>query len=180
LLQRLGALHEKLLFKLIEDGSPHVREQAVLLAEPKLSTSTKLRFLILGRVWKELDPRVRFQLAFSLGEIKSDAAIQKLAYIAFKGAEDKWTRYAVYSAVPGKAATLLSYLLDPKFELAGKQQVLIQELAALVGTRGDVDEVATLLATLEASAGKMLHAKGFQLQLLGLHGLADGMSKRGT
>src|SRR5439155_12486049 len=67
LLERQGRLDEPLLVRLLGDDHPRVREQAVLLAEPRLARSASLRRRVVALAG-DRDDRVRFQVALSLGE----------------------------------------------------------------------------------------------------------------
>src|SRR5439155_4665309 len=93
------------------------------------------------------------------------------------GADDKWTRLAVASAVPKRAGALLGRVLPTEaVTKAAGRRALIHELSALVGARRDPDEVVGVLESLHGLKMK----DGARWQFAGLNGLAEGMSRRGT
>ncbi|MCA9101903.1 MAG: HEAT repeat domain-containing protein, partial [Planctomycetales bacterium] len=82
----------------LRDKHPGVRRHGVVLAEPMLEHSSELR----GRLCElasDDDPLVRYQVAFSLGEMPGDAAYRALATIARRDAADRWVRLAVMSSL---------------------------------------------------------------------------------
>src|SRR5262249_1725317 len=145
------ALDEQVVLHLLRDEHPGVRENAVQLSEPRLAGSARLqeRLVALAR---DPDPRVRFQVALSLGEWGDDHLLPALAEIALAGAEDRWTRAAVASAVPRRAGKLLIALLgaDPGLttQVTAGRLALFQELATLVGSRREPEEVVAVLDAL--------------------------------
>jgi putative membrane-bound dehydrogenase-like protein len=177
LLEGLNALDADIVARLLHDENPRVREQALVLCERWLPTSPVIQTGALALAM-DADARVRFQAALSLGEWDDDRIVPALAKIATAGAEDRWTRAAVASAVPRRAGALLAVLLKPDTGLATESTsgrlALVQELAALVGARQEANEVAALLATLQALPGDAA-----RWQMAGLNGLADGMGRRG-
>jgi putative heme-binding domain-containing protein len=78
---------------------------------------------------------VRFQLAFSLGEVKTDPrAMVALAAIARKDATNQWARTAVLSSIAGRPLAFLDALARQDGFIATPQaRVWLDELAFLVG-----------------------------------------------
>jgi putative membrane-bound dehydrogenase-like protein len=179
LLESCDALEEGLLMRLLKDEHPRLREHAILLAERLLPKSREVQQRVIALA-EDADPQVRFQAALSLGEWDDDRILLPLARIALAGLADRWTRYAVASAVPARAGALLVTLLRPPFDLAAKAMPerlgLLRDLAALAGGRRDSGEVAAVLSTLAAVAG----SDALRWQMTGLDGLAEGMGRRGT
>ena len=94
----------------LADPEPRVREAAIRLAEARLGRDPRLLNATLALAG-DPDPMVRFQLAFSLGEIKTDPrAMSALAAIARKDATNQWTRTAVLSSIAGRPLALLDEL----------------------------------------------------------------------
>ena len=86
----------------LADPEPRVREATLRLAEARLGRDLRLLNATLPLV-ADPDPMVRFQVAFSLGEIKTDPrAMAALAAIARKDATNQWTRTAVLSSIAGR------------------------------------------------------------------------------
>ena len=75
-LDGLQALDAPAVLNALGDGDPHVREQAVQLAE-KFASDADIRDR-LTKMTDDADLRVRYQLAFSLGEFQGDEATQAL------------------------------------------------------------------------------------------------------
>src|SRR5207249_2083018 len=84
-LEGLGALEATSLLTALNDVHPGVREQALRLAEPRLENSLPLRAALAGLV-NDASPKVRFQLAFSLGAADAPELVDALAHIARKDA----------------------------------------------------------------------------------------------
>lgn len=159
----------------LEADHPRVREHAVLWAEKQLATSAELQKGVIGLA-ADPDPRVRFQVALTLGEWEDPRIIEPLARIALAGAEDKWTRLAVASAVPTRAEKLLSRILTAKeLKNTAASRQLVQELSAVIGARGDGEAVLDLFATLVLDLGETPQP----WRTVTLNGLAEGMGRRG-
>ncbi|HEY7423727.1 MAG TPA: PVC-type heme-binding CxxCH protein [Gemmataceae bacterium] len=179
LLENLKALDEQVVLHLLRDEHPGVRENAVQLSEPRLAGSARLqeRLVALAR---DPDARVRFQVALSLGEWDDDHILPALAEIALTGAEDRWTRAAVASAVPRRAGKLLVALLEANPGLTSQvtsgRLALFRELTTLIGSRREPEEVVAVLDALGALKVKERE----RWQMTGLLGLTEGMGRRGT
>jgi putative heme-binding domain-containing protein len=178
LLKGLNALDADLAARLLRDENPRVREQALILCERWLTDSTAIQKEALALA-VDADARVRFQSALSLGEWDDDRTVPALAKIAVAGAEDRWTRAAVISAVPRRAGALLAALLKLETGLTDKATLerlaLVQELAALIGARQEPNEVVAFLISLRTLSSK----DEVRWQMAGLNGLAAGMGRRG-
>src|SRR5262249_17714395 len=74
LAHNLKNLKEFHVFRMLHNENPRVREQGVLLAESRLPRSKAFRNS-LGRMAKDPDARVRFQVALTLGELDYDAIL---------------------------------------------------------------------------------------------------------
>src|SRR5262249_20715131 len=136
LLEALGALEVDVVLQLLHDGHPRVREHAVLLSERWLPKSAAVQERVLALA-ADPHPRLRWQVALSLGEGDGKRILTALAQIALAGAEDRWTRMAVASSVPHRAGALIVRLCRPDRGLPQQTSpgrlVLLQELAALAG-----------------------------------------------
>jgi putative membrane-bound dehydrogenase-like protein len=172
LLEAFGALEEASILRLLRHEQPRVREHGVLLAEPRLAKAKALQDTVVSLAG-DADPRVRFQVALSLGQWQDDRILEPLKEIALRDGEHKWTRFAVASAVPTRAGALLRGLFAPG-KTEPSRLLMMQELAALVGARRDPEEVSDLLKQLVSP--RYPHRFGLAV----LNGLADGMTRRGT
>ena len=145
-LSGLGALEASDLGAAMADGSPPVREHAILLSEPLLARSPAL-FADIARLVGDANSRVRFQLACTLGEVSGEPALAGLAAIACRDAADPWVRTAVLSSATADPAGLFERLwrADP-FAASADGIALLRPLALVVGARGRPGEIGRVLA----------------------------------
>jgi putative membrane-bound dehydrogenase-like protein len=151
----------------LKDRAAGVRENAVKLAEPWVAflarssrrekAQTSLIPTLLPQIFRlasDSDAGVRFQLAFTLGEITDPRAADALATIAKRDAADPWIRTAVLSSVANTSDQLLIRLLaDAKFTASPAAAETFRQLARIVGIRGKDDEIQrTLEAARKADA----------------------------
>ncbi|MEP0842092.1 MAG: c-type cytochrome [Phycisphaerae bacterium] len=175
-LDGLGALDDDVLIAALRDERAEVRVHALRLSEERLArqtprtqpaatrpvsapasapqpTLTPLARAVLA-VQNDPAPRVRFQLAFTLGELDDPEALPGLAALAGRDGGDKWMRTAILSSVPGRAAELWRIIQTGGGGLTAKAsdgaRVFIEELLAVVGARRDE---ATMAEVLESLAG---------------------------
>lgn len=154
LLAGLKALSEADLTAMLGDSDSHVREHALRLAEPYLPTSTAMVERVLS-LTDDPAAGVRFQAAFTLGEISGAAdaetrAIAGLARIAARDGADPWFRAAIFSSSATWPDRLLRELIDRGTGTAVRPSVLamLEPAAELVGRRADVDRAADCLNAL--------------------------------
>ncbi len=145
-LEGLSALEESLVLKALKDGHPRVREHAVRLAE-NFTKSKAAQAAVLAMA-NDNDARVQFQTALTLGQSKDPAALNALAELAMRYADNQWFRLAVLSSINDSAAQFFSLLRakNPQFE----NEQLFGQLAALVGGKHDANELAGLFKLLPA------------------------------
>lgn len=172
-LRGLHALREPLIEQALKDGVAGVREQALRLAEGQVASSARLRSATVALV-DDPDPRVRFQLAFTLGEAKAPELVAALAKIARREDNDTWTQTAVLSSAANTASGLLENLTrDEHFtsKAAPAQLQLLTRVASLVGARSSDAELAQAMDLL-ADLGKNNPA-AWQVAIL--EGLGQGL-----
>ncbi len=167
-LDGLGSLSDDDLQSALADGSPRVREHAVRLTEARLARSPALLDTVLSLAGDD-DPRVRFQVAFSLGEVDDPRMIDALAKIARRDAADSWMRSAIASSIAGNTHGLLAELID-----SDGVDDLVTQLASLAGAVGDPSKAASVLdlavmTTLQETRRRRI-----------LAGLADGLRRAGS
>ncbi|HLU99831.1 MAG TPA: PVC-type heme-binding CxxCH protein [Acidobacteriota bacterium] len=105
-LDGLGLLEESLIETALQDESPGVRENAIRLAEPRLSSSA-LRSALLS-MNSESDPKVRFQLLCTLGSIDSKEAEILRNELLWQDLESDWVQIAALTAASLDVGRLLS------------------------------------------------------------------------
>jgi putative membrane-bound dehydrogenase-like protein len=145
-LEGLNALREEDISTSLNDTSPGIREHAVRLSEPHLQNNDLLldRLITLAN---DADPRVRFQVAFSLGESNHPYVSETLAKIAFQDADDPWMRAAVLSSPPHLAAEILkAEIQNSKGEGRNPNNEILHPLAEVVGARNSSEDVQTVLS----------------------------------
>jgi putative membrane-bound dehydrogenase-like protein len=162
MLEAYGRVDLDLVVRLMLDREPRLRENGALLAERWVKESRAVEETVTALA-QDPDGRVRFQAALTLGEVDQDRILGPLARIAERGADDRWTRLAIASAVPTRAGKLMDQTVHP---------LMLRDLATLVGSRRDPDEVSSVL---EKAARRPP-----RLELAILNGLAEGMGRRGT
>ncbi|MEX2187259.1 MAG: PVC-type heme-binding CxxCH protein [Pirellulales bacterium] len=148
----MDLLEESDVVAAMADEHPRVREHAARIA-PRRPSATEFKAVVaaLCRLADDVDPRVRYQAAFSLGDVPASAATTAaLAKIALKDGGDRWPRFAVLSSSAGRAAALLAAVMDSEDRrgVAGIGAFLA-EAAALAGREGQVDQLAALIDRVE-------------------------------
>jgi putative membrane-bound dehydrogenase-like protein len=175
-LEGLGALETTDVARALKDADAGVREHALRLAEPRIA---ELRDAVLALV-ADAAPRVRFQLAFTLGEVRDDRALAALAKIAVQDATDRWVQTAILSSIKGSAQKLLSKILQssPDFlEKAGPGSMeLVRQLADLTGAGRNEEEVADWLKLLAEGSG----AQPARWRLVALSALGPSLRRWGA
>jgi putative membrane-bound dehydrogenase-like protein len=148
-------------------GGTGVRENALRLSEPYLSSSQKLR-----EVFKKAGstPRVRFQLALSAGFLPPEDAALVLHEILKQDANDSWTITAALSSA-AECGVLLAVKLASE---ARPDLTTLSRVAAMIGARAQNNEIAsvlklTLSSNIQAGANIAL-----------LDGLGRGMQSQRT
>jgi putative membrane-bound dehydrogenase-like protein len=149
-LDGMKALDERLIETALKDPSAGVREQALRLTDSRLVSSKRLQTAV-AALADDSSPRVRFQLAFTLGEANAPAMTAALARVARRDLPDPWTQTAVLSSTARCAPALLDALVrDPVFvhAAAGDAAQFLTRLAAVVATRAGETELARALGSL--------------------------------
>ena len=176
-LSGMDALSAELVRKALADDNARVREQAVVLAEPLLGEDAEIK----ARFLKMADaaaPRIRYRVALALGGLAGDEVVAPLTRIALTSPDDEWMRRGVLTSLPVHTAPILREVLrSPQVQQAecdAPEQVLVEELAAIVGSRGEAREVGPLLDLL--TKGSEASSAAYHTALVGL---ADGIARRG-
>src|SRR5262245_1539795 len=142
-LEGLGALTDEDLGRGLSDPIGGVREHSVRLAEPRLNSVAKLRDRVI-ELAADVDRRVRFQVAFSLGEIADEGAAAALIKIAHDDPGDEHLRAAVLSSSARRSARLLAGLLDDQeFAASGGARPILRLLAQTLSAENASDDLKT-------------------------------------
>jgi putative membrane-bound dehydrogenase-like protein len=171
-LEGLSDLSESDLEIALRDSAPQVREHAVRLSESHLDHSPRLIQQVLALADDD-NTRVRFQVAFSLGETQDPRATTALARIAQQDASDSWMRVAMLSSSAQRASTLLAELLAIDSDGVAS---MLQQLATMIGVRNQNNEITTVLDHAASVSSQIDTARQQRIIL----GLADGMRQSGS
>jgi putative membrane-bound dehydrogenase-like protein len=149
----LVALTDDVLLPRLADEHPRVREHAVKLAEPLAAESAAIRERLVSLA---ADPelRVRYQVAFSVGELPpSPQRNRALVEIAKRDGADGYVRVAVLSSLGrGAGEALAAIAADAQFRDTQPGKELLASLAAQIGKQQRADDIAEALKTLAALA----------------------------
>jgi putative membrane-bound dehydrogenase-like protein len=183
-LDGLKSLDEALILDALKDAEAGVREQALRLADARLKDSSSLRSAIVKLV-NDPSPRVRFQLAFTLGEPGEPGAsatgdcIRALAQLARRDDNDTWTQTAILSSAHDSAPNLLQTLAtDADFTRAASlvRLDMLKRVAGLAGARADDAALAAALGLLGEPGASSTGAKAAEpWQAALLEGLSRGL-----
>ncbi|MBS0264749.1 MAG: c-type cytochrome [Planctomycetes bacterium] len=172
----LNALENADLVASLQDEVAGVREHAVRLAEPRLSTHPALRERVI-QLAHDSEPRVRFQVAFSLGEVDGDTVRMALAAIARRDAADDSIRAAVLSSSAGRSAHLIENLVrDAEFANSPSARIILRQLAQSVGSERSPAELQAVARILLAPGGRA-EARPWQTEVV--CGLGEGARRKG-
>jgi putative membrane-bound dehydrogenase-like protein len=172
----LRALEDGLIEQALKDPEAGVREQALRLADDRIRTSLSLRSAV-AALADDPDPRVRFQLAFTLGEADAPETVAALARVLRHDLADPWTQMAALSSAGRVAPSLLAALVRDRDGTTNAGTAHLQALtrvAALVGAQSSEAELAKALA-LMAPGDKGEAA----WQVAVLQGLGQGLQNSG-
>jgi putative membrane-bound dehydrogenase-like protein len=170
-LEGLEALEPKLVERALRDEHHGVRVHALQLAERWLDKEPGL-FTKAVALAADSHPKVRLQLACSLGESQDARSLETLALLARREGDDRWMQAAVLSAVPTRSGRLAEALIRGP-DASGTGAALLQPLAAVVGARKQTEEMAHLLQALTVLNGNEATA----MQVKVLTGLLEGLGR---
>lgn len=172
-LEGLNALDEKLLANVLTTAKePGLVENALRLADSRLGRSARL-LEIVTPMTSNPSPRVRFQLAFTLGQADHFEAAAALARLARNPASDSWTQTAILSSAASFAPELLAALVPDKDNQATAPLSTLSRLGALAGMKGRNDD--WLMRTLELLEFKGPRPAAWQAAVF--QGLAEGLER---
>jgi putative membrane-bound dehydrogenase-like protein len=167
-LDGLGALESERVERALGDEHYGVRVNALQLVERWFNKEPSLLKAAL-KLTDDAHPKVRLQLAFSLGECNESKALEALGRLARSEGDDPWMQTAILSAVPTRAARLAEALLRD----TGAGKALLKPLGAVVGARNQQEEMADLLWAVASLKGD----SGPETQINVLSGLIDGLGR---
>lgn len=166
---RIGQVHQAL-----NDSDPRVREHALVLLEHLVRNG-----FVPVTIWDRLQElsgdasiRVRYQLALTMGDLQGPAKGAILAAILGRDLENPWMRAAILSSLGDEAGTFLVRLaMNPGFRALPGGWPWVEEMAAMVGVRGRLNDVAQAIDFVDGNA--LASGPSFRL----LSALGDGMHR---
>ena len=147
-LQGLLALDPKHLLGSLADSDERVREHAVRLSETVLLGTRGTGPLAekLLAMTTEHSPRVRYQLAFTLGEVRNPARPKALADIIRYNSDNAQMRAAVLSSLAdGGGEVFASLVRDVRFRAQPGSEEFLRQLAEMIGARNSYAEAKPVL-----------------------------------
>lgn len=170
-LDGIGSLNESTILLALKDSDHNVREQALLLAEPRLSANSAL-FAPCLALANDPHARVRFQCALTIGAVDDARIVPALAKIMEQDFPSRWTGTAILTAVHDRGYDVLQALLADKNN--PDASAILVRLARLVGITESRAKITALLNQI----GDAKADSDFTWQTSVLNGLTDGMSTR--
>lgn len=148
-----NALSEPILFRAARDTDATVREQALVLLEQSGGSAASDEFLrYLGALARDSSPRVRYQLALTLGVLPRPGRAQALAEVLLRDPTNPWVASAVLNSVDQDSVQLMSHLfLNQQARSNPALQEFQARLAEMIGVTGKSDLARQLLILLSRS-----------------------------
>lgn len=148
-LDGMDRLDESTLLVAMSDRNANVRIQAARLSAKYADRFAAVRDELI-RMAKDPDLTVRYQTAFSLGDVRSPRQADALAELAVRDGADRWMRLALLSSSLDSAGELfLELSLTEEDRRLPHIHKLLIELARQIGRAGQTDQVAAVLRGLE-------------------------------
>lgn len=171
ILEGKNAMTDLLLLELLEDDSPHIREQAIKISEKRSSQSVELSSRLLSMT-NDQNAKVRYQLLLTLGELDSDVAENARTELLFKDIEDDWVQYAALSA---KALNVVGLYEKACIELLNKQSVhttaFFRRMSEVISQGSDSKAINIFLTSILSSSEDQWYSP------LVLEGISNALSK---
>jgi putative membrane-bound dehydrogenase-like protein len=174
-LQGLGSLEPAEILQALGDSGWGVRMHALRLAEPWLDRKDDVLTKVLSLVG-DPDPRVRLQVALTLGESQAPRASTALSKLMLEHGSERWMVPALLSSAGGSAQELAEALLL-RGEKVGPGGPFLRPLAAVVGSRREDEEVGRLLAAIARAWRKGPKKEVEPLAEACLVGLIEGLQR---
>lgn len=145
-----GVLNAGQVARALKDPDPAIREAAILMAE-KFARQGSVPEVVVAALFDlaaDPSPRVRLQLAFTLGAFAHGGRIELLAQMLEADMNNPWIETAVWTSLGGEAGDLFLVLIrNNNFANSPRGRALINKLVTMIGARGRMDEVNVVLKT---------------------------------
>lgn len=176
-LGNLGVLTEDNIGVALQDGDARVRARGILLSEKFVKNRDISPQIFHWLVLAAQDPSewVRYQLAFTLGEISNNEKPSLLAGILYGDQGNLWIQTAVLSSLSDGGASLFVQLAsDPAFRASAYGPDFLKKVLNLVGVEDQPGDVSTVLRFIENS--RFQHVLVYPW----LSDLSDGLRRGGS
>lgn len=149
-LDGLDGLSPEVILRALHDSHPRVREHAVRLSERVADQSAQVREQLFSMV-EDHSFRVRFQLAFTLGELSGPQRNRALADLIQRAGADEMMRVAVMSSLAEGAGDVLTLLAqDATFRQSDVGRSYLSGLATQIGKQQRADDIAAVMGLLQS------------------------------
>jgi putative heme-binding domain-containing protein len=150
-MRALAAAH---LARALTDADERVREHAVLLSERFIGPGGNLPDILSGPLLGlagDLSPRVRCQVAFTLGQFKHPARNRALADCLRRDPGNRWIQTAVMSSAGGGSGEILAVLAaDGNVRANEGTRELMRQLVMTIGAQNQPPESAAALNAIQS------------------------------
>ena len=151
-LDGLDALAAPYVLRALDDPDPGIREHAVRLSE-RIIAAQGLSDPLWGKLKdhvEDADARVRYQLAFTLGDIKHADRLDVLLSLVRKDLQEPWMHTAVLTSLAEGSGELFTRVIAiPGLPESTNGRALLQELVRMIGQRNRGRELLTALTFIE-------------------------------
>ena len=172
-LDGLEALEDADVVKALLDPDEGVRENALRLAERRVAASDEILSGVL-RLAADPDPRIRFQVALTLGETADARGVPALASIARRDGALSWTRAAVLSSINQRSTAFLRSFVASLPASVAVRAAVMQDLGQVFGAAESAESCLDLIAEITGSTDEL------SWQPAALTGIAQGLRAKGV
>lgn len=172
-LEGLNALDIAVIKKGLQDSSPDVRENALMLAERYSETLPSMLKML-----NDASPRVKLQAALSLGQFKNQEIIDAFSKLIQSQGQNDWLRLAVLSSELGSSPDLLKSMVGNQVFSPNPEPWklrFLQDLSYTIAARNNKSQLVSYLNLLSLPTMSDLN-----LQTAALKGIKLGLTKNGT
>jgi putative membrane-bound dehydrogenase-like protein len=172
-LQGLEKLSDAVIVSALGDSHPGVRENAIRLAEPRLEGTPEIRAKVLALV-SDPAPRVRLQVAFSVGESRQWDQAAVLTRLARENPADPWIQSAILSSTADCSGELFATLAADSALLTSPAGLdFFRQLITIIGAQNRTSDVVRTIK-------RLAEIKDANALLPLVSALAEGLKRAGT
>ncbi|MBO0720960.1 MAG: c-type cytochrome [Blastocatellia bacterium] len=165
-LHGLGVLSDEVVLRALQDESPPVRENGLVMAAERIPEKAIA-------LLTDSDGGVRFRAAVAVSALPPERSAPLLQKLVLAHPDDMWLLWVALSTADSKAIDWYARLVGRSALTAEESkngQAFVQKLSAVIGARDQDEELARVLAVVRSSRG----GKTSWWRAATLDGLADG------